>query len=363
MEIFMEKIKVGILGTGRGIDIALGIRYTKDAVISAVCDRNEVRLEKWKNEFPKRGVEGFACFTEYEEMLKSDIDAVIIASEPHNHAEQAIMALEAGKHVLSEIPTIYTVEDARRLKAAVKAHPELKYMVGENACYWEYIKTWKKMREDGKFGTIIYAEAEYLHCSTPIDQIKPPKDPNYWRRHLPAIRYLTHSLGPLLYVMDDEVTKVSCYVPEFEYNKYNKEKSVGVALFQTKKGAVIRIFICFGAYVEFDHNFALYGSNGMIMTDKTEKFYDKNCFARFADIPTRVDEMIEIPVGVDICRNRNANDHGGADPKMVADFIKCIVEDTKPELDVDAGIKMSLPGIIAEQSYKNGNASLEIPEI
>ena len=358
-----KKIRVGLLGLGRGVDIALGVSYTNDAVVTAVCDRNEERLEMYKKRLPELGICDAEFFVEYEDMLKADIDAVIIASEPHNHTEHAIMALEAGKHVLSEIPTVYSIEDARKLKAAVKAHPELKYMVAENACYWEYIKTWKKMHEDGRFGTIVYAEAEYLHCEKRMDEIKPPKDPNYWRTHLPAIRYLTHSLGPLLYVMDDEVTKVSCYVPEFDYNKYKTEKSVGVALFQTKKGAVIRIFICFGAYVEFDHNFALYGSNGMIMTDKTEKFSDKNCFARFADIRTRVDEMIEIPVGVDIKRNRNNHDHGGADPKMAADFIRCIVEDKQPELDVDMGIKMSLPGIIAEQSYKNGNASLEIPEI
>lgn len=358
-----KKIKVGLLGLGRGVDIALGVSYSEDAEVTAVCDKDDARVEMYKKRLPELGILNAAFYSDYEEMLKSDIDAVIIATEPHNHTKHSIMALRAGKHVLSEIPTIYSIDEARELKAEVKAHPNLKYMVAENACYWEYINVFKKMCEDGRLGTIVYAEGEYLHCEKTVDEIKPYKDPNYWRAKLPAIRYLTHSLGPLLYAMDDEVTRVSCYVPEFDYNKYKNEKSVGVALFQTKKGAVIRIFICFGAYVEFDHNFALYGSRGMIMTDKTERFYEKNCFARFDDIRTRVDEMIEIPVGVDIKRSGAAGDHGGADPKMAKDFIRCIVEDKEPELNVDMGIKMSLPGIIAEESYKNGNIAIDIPEI
>ena len=357
-----KKVRIGLLGLGRGVDIAVAAVKTGKAVLVAACDLNAERREKYEKRFSELGIDGVKLLEGYEQLLREDVDAVIVASEPHNHTDHAIMALEAGKHVLSEIPTVYSVEDAKRLKVAVKAHPELKYMVAENACYWEYIRAMKKMREDGRFGTVVYAEAEYLHCETPIDEIKPHPDPNYWRSKLPAIRYLTHSLGPLLYVMDDEVTRVSCYVPEFDYNKYKTEKGVGVALFQTKKGAVIRIFICFGAYVCFDHNFAIYGSNGMMLTDKTESFFEKNCYARFADIPTRVDEMIEIPVGVDIKREKSGG-HGGADPKMAADFLDCIINDTEPVLDVDYGIGISLPGIMAEESYKNGNIPVDIPEI
>ena len=55
--------------------------------------------------------------------------------------------------------------------------------------------------------------------------------------------------------------------------------------------------------------------------------------------------------------------HGGADKKMVLDFVKCILEDTKPPIDVDMGIAISLPGIIAAESARQAGVLLEIPEV
>ena len=94
---------------------------------------------------------------------------VYIATDKPLHTKHTLMALEAGKHVLSEIPCIETFEEAKILRDAVKAHPELKYMAGENCFYWAFIEAWKKMREDGKFGDILYAESEYLHAPHPDD--------------------------------------------------------------------------------------------------------------------------------------------------------------------------------------------------
>ena len=71
---------------------------------------------------------------------------------------------------------------------------------------------------------------------------------------------------------------------------------------------------------------------------------------------------MEIPVGYKYI-GEQASGHGGADGKMVRDFIRCIVEDTEPVLNVDFGIRMSLPGIIAHESALKGGALLEIPEI
>ena len=48
---------------------------------------------------------------------------------------------------------------------------------------------------------------------------------------------------------------------------------------------------------------------------------------------------------------------------MMQAFIKCIIEDTKPPVDIDLGIRMTLPGIIAAESAKKGGELMEIPQI
>ena len=52
----------------------------------------------------------------------------------------------------------------------------------------------------------------------------------------------------------------------------------------------------------------------------------------------------------------------GEDGKMVKDFISCIAENRKPDLDVDFAIQMSIPGILAHQSAVQGGMPVEIPQ-
>jgi predicted dehydrogenase len=244
-------VKLGVVGLKRGAYVAWTVIGDKNVVIRAIADSDPETLKACKEDYEKNGVKDFLCFDSIEELLKSDVDAVYIATDKPLHTKHTVMALEAGKHVLSEIPVIETIEEAKILRDAVKAHPELKYMAGENCFYWSFIQTWKKMREDGKFGDILYAESEYLHATHP-DDIKPYSPENHWRRHNPAITYLTHNLGPLLYIMDDYCTSVSCMAPTVaKYNQYSTNDENGIAIFKTAKGAVIRIFIGFGMYVGY----------------------------------------------------------------------------------------------------------------
>jgi len=359
----MEKkiIKLGVVGLKRGGYVAGTIIGDDNVVIRAIADKDPVSLKECKEDYEKKGAKDFLCFDNYEDLLKTDIDAVYIATDKPLHTKHTLMALEAGKHVISEIPAIQTLEEAKILRDAVKAHPELKYMAGESCFYWAFIEAWKKMREDGKFGDVLYAEAEYLHSTAP-EKIEPYVPANHWRASNPAITYLTHNLGPLLYIMDDECVSVSCMVPTAaRYNPYKNGDENGIAIFRTKKGAVIRILIGFGMYVGFDHNFAVYGTKGSILTDKTKPLSKAHSFAKLSEIPGTFEEAFEIPVTYS--HTNETEGHGGADAIMMRDFIKCIIEDTEPPIDVDMGIKISLPGIIANESAKLGGALLEIPEI
>ena len=354
-------IKLGVVGLKRGAYVAWTLIGDENVRIRAIADSDPKTLLACKEDYEKNGVTDFLCFDSIEELLKSDIDAVYIATDKPLHTKHTIMALEAGKHVLSEIPSIETVEEAALLRNAVKAHPHLKYMAGENCFYWAFIEKWKEMYEQGRFGDILYAESEYLHATHP-DEIKPYEPENHWRRYNPAITYLTHNLGPLLYIMDDYCVSVSCMVPTSgKYNPYRDEHENGIAIFKTAKGAVIRIFIGFGMYVGYDHNFALYGTKGSVLTDKTKPLEEAHSFAKLYDTPDTFEKFTEIPVA--LSTTGDVYGHGGVDAKMIRAFIKCIIDDTEPPIDVEMGIRISLPGIIAAESARLDGKLLEIPKI
>ena len=361
----MEKtIKFGVVGLGRGLRVMSEIVGEDNVLLAAICDSNPQKRKDALAHFETLGVKDLPCFADYEEMLKADIDAVYIATDAICHVPFAVKALEAGKHVLSEIPAVNSLEEAQILKETVMAHPELKYMTGENCCYWGNLQAWKTMYDEGKLGQTVYAESEYFHSVADFRAFKEenyPKD--HWRSFNPAIKYLTHNLGPLLYIMNDRCISVSCMVPDVKYNPFTSaENQNGIALFKTEKGAVIRIFICFGAYAGFGHNFRIIGTRGTLQTDANKELSGAQSYARFSDIPGSRDHLIELPMTIESFGGGKGG-HGGADKKMVLDFVKCILEDTKPPIDVDMGINISLPGIIATESARQGGVLLEIPEV
>ncbi|MBE6590383.1 MAG: Gfo/Idh/MocA family oxidoreductase [Ruminococcaceae bacterium] len=356
-------VRLGVVGLGRGFSVAKDVLGEAGVKLVAICDRDSQKIEGALKYLAERGVADVKCYSDFDQMVPdTDIDAVFIATDAICHVPYAIRALDAGKHVLSEIPAVNSVEEARALKAAVKRHPELKYMTGENCCYWAFIQMWKQMYDEGRLGEAIYAESEYIH-SRDWREMKPEDYPKeHWRYFNPAIKYLTHNLGPLLYIMDDHCVSVSCMTPDVKYNPYREVQKNGVALFKTAKGAVIRILITFDTFAGFDHNFRIMGTRGSVETDPTKELDEAHSFARFSDIPGSIQKKVELPVTLKF-EGEEDSGHGGADKKMMMAFIHCIINDTKPPIDVDFGIRISLPGIIAHESSVLGGTALEIPVI
>lgn len=359
----MKKLKFGVVGTNkRGRDVmseALGVEGFE---LSALCDKDEKILKDAVRHFEEKGILGLETYSDYDEMLKkADIDAVFVSTYADCHVPFVVKALEAGKHVLSEIPAINTIEEAKALKEAVKAHPGQKYMIAENCVYWGFVTAWREFTVQGQLGDFVYAESEYLHSKDFRQLRKEDYDPSHWRTYNAPIKYLTHNLGPLLYIMDDECVSVSAMQPDAVYNPYVKSPRNAVALFKTKKGVVIRILISFDSYCGLDHKFRIMGTRGSIETDNVKNISEAHSFARFADVMGSIDKKIELPVTVSSFNDDGI--HGGADKKMMSEFVDIVLNDKPVILDVDFAINISLPGIVAEQSIKAGGALLEIPKI
>ena len=124
---FMEKLKVGIVGLNRGGRHTYVAKFSRNIMVNAVCDLNLEKAQRIAEEHHIPGV-----YSDFAEMLAcSDIDAVIIATPIGCHADHVIMALNAGKHVLSEVTCATKMEDLARIKAAVKTSGK-EYMMAEN---------------------------------------------------------------------------------------------------------------------------------------------------------------------------------------------------------------------------------------
>jgi UDP-N-acetylglucosamine 3-dehydrogenase len=114
----MKKVKVGVVGCGV-VAAAYYLPYLMkmdDAELIAVCDRFETRTAACARLFGAR-----QQYQDYGEMIeRADIEAVLILTAPGTHVPFTLKAVEAGKHVLLQKPMATSMEEARKIAAAVR---------------------------------------------------------------------------------------------------------------------------------------------------------------------------------------------------------------------------------------------------
>ena len=117
----MSHLKVGLLGASYVAASRMVPAFQANGIPTrAVFDTDEHRFRHWRDQ------DLDLLTSNLEEFLASDIDAVYISSRNDEHAEQAIAAAEAGKHILLEKPMALTIADARAIvEAADKAGVQL----------------------------------------------------------------------------------------------------------------------------------------------------------------------------------------------------------------------------------------------
>ncbi|ADB33311.1 oxidoreductase domain protein [Kribbella flavida DSM 17836] len=117
--------------------------------------------------------------TDWRTLLeRDDVQLVDVCTPGDSHAEIAIAALEAGKHVLCEKPLANTVAEAEAMAAAAAkaAAGGIRSMVGFTYRRVPAIALARKLVADGKIGTVRHVRAQYLQ-----DWIADPEAPLSWR--------------------------------------------------------------------------------------------------------------------------------------------------------------------------------------
>ena len=149
-----EKIRVGVVGVGIGRVHLDGYRKLGDRVeIVGICDIIESRARAAADDF---GVK--RTYTDYNELFaERNLDAVSVCTPNALHAEIAVAALQAGKHVLCEKPMANTLENAQKIVAATRESDRL-FMMGMNNRFRGDTQVLKSFINDGQLGDIYYAK-------------------------------------------------------------------------------------------------------------------------------------------------------------------------------------------------------------
>lgn len=147
-----EVVKIGFVGCG-----GIGNHHLKiwdkydNCKITATCDIQADRAEKAAAD------RGAVAYTSLEEMLeKADIDAVDICTPSGLHAQQAILAMEAGKHALVEKPIDIDLEKIDRLIETEDRTGLKLCCIFQHRFSPEIQKAWQLI-QDGKLGRLISA--------------------------------------------------------------------------------------------------------------------------------------------------------------------------------------------------------------
>ncbi len=146
----MKQLKIGVIGSGgRGGLARHAHKEAEGTRVVACCDLSPATLEK------NREAYGQDIFTtsDYRELLERDLDAVFVTTPDFLHEEMAIAALEAGKAVYLEKPMTISTEGCDRVLQTALATGS-KLFVGHNMRHMPFVLKMRELIFEGKIGAV-----------------------------------------------------------------------------------------------------------------------------------------------------------------------------------------------------------------
>ena len=361
----MKTLKVGIVGA-RGLSTMTGFKALPGVEVTALCDLNEELL---KQKAAQHGIPH--TYRIFDDMVESDLDAIIIGTPMQCHVPQAIRALEAGKHVMSEVTAGVTMDELWWLIECVEKYGKV-YMMAENYCYMPAVQQVRNMAAQGLFGEPYYAEGEYLHDIKGLavygNGITSWR--TYWQLGKRGNFYPTHSVGPVMkFFPGDHIRSISCFSSGRHTAPHLRNDDTTVTMCQLDSGKLVRIRL--DCVSNRPHNMAYYslqGTKGCYeaprgLGDKPKVYLSDSKTDGKAQWQPLEDYAEYLPE-----RYKNATEeqrktgHAGGDFFIVQDFMDAIVKGTPPGIDVYEACEWTAVGLLSELSVTNGSRTIDMPK-
>ncbi|TWT50060.1 Glycosyl hydrolase family 109 protein 1 precursor [Thalassoglobus neptunius] len=186
----VDRLQVGVIGLGdQGLELAKSFAGMGDVQVTAICDVDVARLSTGQADLKEIQNSRPLAFSDHQMMLeRPDLDAVVIATPNHWHAQQAVDVLQSGRHLYLETPTAHTVEDVDRIRR-VAAKSSCVVQAGLPQRYGAHFQSAVELVQSGFLGRVPLARAWAVHQRKSIGycaESTPPRGVDYERWLGPA---------------------------------------------------------------------------------------------------------------------------------------------------------------------------------
>jgi len=356
-------LRIGVVGR-RGEAMIQAARAIPEIEITAYCDIDESLLRAMSE---RHGIT--QTFTRYEKLLETDIDAVVVATPMHLHASQAVAALNAGKHVLSEVTAAVSLEECWALLEAVYSSGKV-YMMAENYCYIRENVLVRELVRKGFFGETYFGQGEYIH------ELKELNEKTPWRRIWQTGRngntYPTHSLGPLMQWMDDRVVSVCCMGSGHHYvdakgRPYENEDTT-LTLCKLERGGMVQLRLdMLSNRPHAMTNYSLQGTKGCYESARRSgeegKIWIEGRSAHSQAWSPLSEFEEHLPADWrDPPEAALEAGHGGGDYWEIRDFADALCHRKPSPIDVVRALEWTAVGLCSGVSIARGGAPVDLPD-
>ena len=261
LETAQATLRAGIIGLGVGERHIGGYDRHPASGVAILCDSSARRRLEVARLYPRLRIVADAD----EVLADPDIDIVSIASYDDDHAEQVVRALENGKHVFVEKPLCLTVEEARRIRAALDRRPKLRLASNLILRRSPRLRLIRRMIADGELGEIFHLEGEYnygrLHKLT-----------EGWRGRIADYSVVlgggVHLVDQLLWLTGKRVVEVAAFGNGISSagSAYQGDDMVA-ALLRFEGGATATVTANFGCVRPHGHGLVVCGTKATFVND------------------------------------------------------------------------------------------------
>ncbi len=397
----LKTVRVGFIGLGmRGPGAVERWTHLPGVEIKALCDLHADRVESAQKILTDAGLPEAVGYSGSEDAWKklcqrSDIDLVYICTDWVHHAQMMIYAMEHGKHVACEVPSVMNLDEIWRvINTAERTRKHCMQL--ENCVYDFFELTTLNMAQHGVFGDLVHVEGAYLHC---LDEFWSQYNDDWRMKYNKFHRgdvYPTHGMGPAcqllnihrgdrmkyLVSMDTDPIRLPAYLKKNrgEDCKDFKNGDHTVTMIRTEKGKTIQIQHDVADPRPYSRLYQLTGTEGYAEKYPVEgyaifgsqvgtqngKNYDDLSAHNFVpeDVKKALMEKYRSPILTKDLEEtaKKVGGHGGMDFIMDYRLVYCLHNGLPLDMDVYDMAEWCCLIPLSAISLENNSASVEIPD-